>query len=81
MKRLGVSGGMVWSLELDDATGHCSQGQWTLLTRVHEMLNGKDRDYYEKMPHIDDYCSRMTRTTTKRPPIYKHPQVDHYSRH
>jgi len=53
LKRFGISGGMVWSLESDDIRGRCNEGKWPLLTRIHEMLNGKDKDNYETPPKPD----------------------------
>jgi len=66
LKRLQFSGGMVWSLELDDVTGHCHRGKYPLLTRIYEMLNGKDRDYYETLPPPDPDWD-ITTTTTPEP--------------
>ncbi|KAH9419275.1 Cht3p [Dermatophagoides pteronyssinus] len=46
LKELGVSGVMIWSLENDDFKGHCGP-KYPLLNKVHNMINGDEKNSYE----------------------------------
>jgi len=46
LKKMGLSGGMIWALETDDFKGHCGQ-KYPLLTKVYNMLNGGERSSFE----------------------------------
>lgn len=39
MRRLGIGGGMVWALDLDDFTDHCDEGVNPLLTELQSVLS------------------------------------------
>lgn len=47
IKNLGIGGGMVWALDLDDFRGKCGQGRHPLLKVIHSELdsdsNGKKK--------------------------------------
>lgn len=47
LKKMGLSGGMVWALENDDFKNRCGGGKNPLLHKVHEMLNGAGRESFE----------------------------------
>ena len=42
---MGLSDGMVWSLEFDDFKGKCDERNYPLLTKIYDMLNDKLKDY------------------------------------
>jgi chitinase len=46
LKKMGLSGGMVWSLETDDFKGHCGD-KYILLHKVHAMLNGAEKSSFQ----------------------------------
>ena len=62
---MGLSGGMVWSLEFDDFKGKCGGGNYPLLTKIYDMLNGNLKDWYERPPPIN--CPPPTRPPTRPP--------------
>ena len=65
---MGLSGGMVWSLEFDDFKGKCGEGNYPLLTKIYDMLNGKLKDYYEVAPQPPTPKPTTTTTTTTTTP-------------
>jgi hypothetical protein len=42
---MGLSGGMIWSLETDDFKGHCGN-KYILLNKIHDMLNGPEKSSF-----------------------------------
>jgi len=46
LKQMGLSGGMIWSMETDDFKGHCG-ARYPLLNKVKAMLNGAERSSFE----------------------------------
>lgn len=44
VRKLGLGGGMIWALDLDDFTGHCNQGVHPLLTELQSVLRDPPND-------------------------------------
>ena len=44
IRDLGIGGGMVWALDLDDFRGKCGQGKHPLLKIIHAGLQGDDEN-------------------------------------
>ncbi|CAG2164989.1 unnamed protein product, partial [Oppiella nova] len=45
LKSMGLRGAMIWSLEFDDFRNECGFGhKYPLLTKVYDMINGKEKD-------------------------------------
>lgn len=40
IRRLGLGGGMIWALDLDDFKDHCNEGVHPLLTELQSVLAG-----------------------------------------
>ena len=71
---MGLSGGMVWSLEFDDFRGKCGDGKYPLLTKIYDMLNGKLKDHFEVPPPIPTSTPPTTpEPTTRRPTTTQEP--------
>lgn len=41
VKKLGISGAMIWALDLDDFTNRCGCGKYPLLRTINEELRGQ----------------------------------------
>ncbi|KAH9525954.1 Cht9p, variant 5 [Dermatophagoides farinae] len=65
LKELGVSGVMVWSLENDDFKGHCGPKN-PLLNKVHNMINGDEKNSFECI--LGPSTTTPTPTTTPTTP-------------
>jgi chitinase len=46
LKSLGIGGGMVWAMDLDDFKGRCGQGKYPLLKIIHNELQNEDGKYF-----------------------------------
>jgi chitinase len=44
---MGLSGGMIWTMENDDFKNRCGGGKYPLLHKVYDMLNGNSKDSFE----------------------------------
>jgi len=44
---MGLSGGMISTIERDDFSNRCGGGKYPLLHKVHDMLNGNSKDSLE----------------------------------
>jgi len=66
LKSMGLSGGMVWSLENDDFKNRCEGGRYPLLNTVHNMLNGNRKDVSECL--LADVPVLTTTRATEAPP-------------
>jgi len=68
LKKMGLSGGMVWSLETDDFKNRCGGGKYPLLHKVHDMLNGGERDSFEcKLGDVPTTPTTLPTTPTTTP--------------
>jgi chitinase len=50
IRKMGLAGGMVWALDLDDYTGRCGQGKHPLMNTIVNVLGPKKGEY----PGIED---------------------------
>lgn len=50
VRKLGLGGGMVWALDLDDFTGHCGQGAHPLLTELQSVLRDPPKPSDQNLP-------------------------------
>lgn len=66
MRQLGLGGGMIWALDLDDFKDHCGEGVHPLLTELQSVLadppNGSDQG--PDIPAIE----QQQQPTTSAPP-------------
>lgn len=50
VRKLGLGGGMVWALDLDDFTGHCGQGVHPLLSEMQSVLRDPPKPSDQNLP-------------------------------
>src|SRR2546427_526029 len=71
---MGLSGGMIWSLETDDFMGECGKQKYPLLHTVYHYLNGDHKnDFASPMQctpptRVPSTATTTTTTTTTTPP-------------
>lgn len=57
IRNLGLGGGMIWALDLDDFTGHCSEGVHPLLTELQSVLRDPPNSYDNELPALPEPTS------------------------
>lgn len=76
VKAMGLGGGMIWALDLDDFRNTCGCEEYPLLRTINRILRG-----YSKHPEMD--CSlggppKQHHDTTKTPPLMHTTTTDHH---
>ena len=71
IRRMGLGGGMVWALDLDDFGNRCQEGSYPLMNTIKQVLGPESQPYDGELEEAADDMTPQTNLADEKSESYK----------